>query len=117
MKPSFTYILFLCLLSACTSNESIFELSPAQSMIITGKGQGQDAALNPFSETKSIAMVKNIGRNSFMVRVQTKGQIIKELEIQSKEKKEINLEKGYELYLDSDLASKAVVKFKEGDED
>ena len=105
-------ILTSAVLSACVSSNSIFELSPSQSMSITGKGPGQDAANNPYSNQKSIAIIKNIGKNSFVIRVQNKGKLIDEITLNPSHKNAIILEKDSELYLDSEFASKARLKFK-----
>lgn len=109
-------ILFaLTILVSCTPSKSIFELSPSQSMSITGKGPGQNAAFNPYGDGKSQAVVKNIGEHSFMVRVQEKGEIITQIPVSPMEIKKVVLEEGYELYLDSELASKAKLTFRKYD--
>jgi hypothetical protein len=112
MKKLATILFASAMLVACTPSKSIFELSPSQSMSITGKGPGQDAAFNPYGDNKSVAVVRNIGEHGFMIRVQEQGTIIRRIPISPKEKKEVVLEEGYELYLDSELASKARLIFK-----
>ena len=99
-------------LQACTAQDAIFELSPQQSMCMIGKGVGQDATYNPYGDTKSISVVKNLASAPFTVRIQKAGKIIQESEIPTKEKQEFVLEKGYELYLDSEEQAKAKVTFK-----
>ncbi len=94
------------------SAQSIFELSPSQSMSITGKGQGQDAAINPYSSENSVGIIENIGENSFVIRIQKAGAVIKMITINAMETKEVSLIKGYELYLDSELQARAKVTFK-----
>jgi hypothetical protein len=106
-------LLVLILFSACSANSSILKLGTAQSMSITGKGPGQDAAINPYGDQKSMSVIKNLGKNAFSVRIQDKGGgLIDVMELQPKEQKFFNLEVGYELYLDSDLPGKARVTFK-----
>ncbi|NNK19310.1 MAG: hypothetical protein HKP49_09180 [Maribacter sp.] len=92
--------------------QTIFELKPAQSMSITGKGAGQDAAFNPYSENTSIGIIENIGKSVFSIRVQEKGEIIEKTAVGPGETKKVQLLKGYELYLDSKMKAKARVDFK-----
>jgi len=77
-----------------------FVLEPSQSMIMTGKGTGQDATINPYFGQNCYAIVKNIGERKFSIRVQKKGEIIEEISIQVGELKKVKLLIGYELYLD-----------------
>lgn len=112
MKQFFLIFFALLLLQACKPSQSIFELSPNQSMSITGKGPGQDAAFNPYLGQSSIGIVKNLGESSFTIRIQKDGAIIEQIVIKPSEKKEIKLLEGYELYLDSEKVSKARVQFK-----
>ena len=103
---------FVILLVSCKSNESIFELSPNQSMSITGKGPGQDAAVNPYSGTNSIGVVENIGGKAFVVRIQKGENILEMTAIQPNQMIEFELLEGYELYFDSDYKTKDKVNFK-----
>ena len=96
----------------CTNRNAIFGLSPSQSMSITGKGPGQDAAFNPYGNEKSIAMVKNLGKSTFHVRIQKAGVIVTDTALNSNELREFTLDLGYELYLDSTVKGKAKVTFK-----
>ncbi|WP_224483392.1 hypothetical protein [Robertkochia aurantiaca] len=105
-------LLVFQLFQSCGSSDSVFELSPQQSMSITGKGPGQDAARNPYGDSKSVAVVKNIGEAPFVVRIQEKDALIMEEELKGSERKEFLLEKGYQLYLDSQEMAKAKVNFK-----
>ncbi|MFK7972071.1 MAG: hypothetical protein AB8F95_17010 [Bacteroidia bacterium] len=109
------YLILLlgCLLTqACATSESIFVLSPAQSMSITGQGSGQDAAFNPYGDGNSLAIVKNLGRNVFTIRVQDGDKIVENRSINPNETLEIKLQQGFKLYLDSEQASKAQVNFR-----
>ena len=81
-------------------------------MSITGLGPGQDAAYNPYSNDNSLGIVDNIGKNSFVIRIQQEGEVVNRIPIDPDERKEIQLLKGYELYLDSELPGKARVKFE-----
>jgi hypothetical protein len=77
-----------------------FVLEPSQSMIMTGKGPGQDGTINPYFGQDCYAIVKNIGKRQFSIRVQQDGKIIEEISIQKGELKKVKLLKGFELYLD-----------------
>ena len=103
---------FTTLLQVCGTSQAVFDLDPQQSMLITGKGPGQDGAINPFSGEKSTSIVKNLGEHPFSVRIQEQGNIIEIREVRPKESESFVLEKSYELYLDCDDKAKAKVKFK-----
>lgn len=115
MRVQFILLFILFLAQSCATNDAIFELSPAQSMSITGLGVGQDAAKNPYGDTNSIGIIKNIGKNTFTIRVQDGGVIIELFKINPNEVKEVNLLQGYRLYLDSELKGKAKIEFKKQD--
>jgi hypothetical protein len=112
MKKIYILSILLLVLQFDAAAQSIFELRPSQSMSITGKGQGQDAAINPYSNENSVGIIENIGENSFVIRVQNAGVVIKMISINPMETKEVSLFQGYELYLDSDLQARAKVTFK-----
>lgn len=112
MKNYFLLLFILLIGQSCASNESIFELSPAQSMSITGLEIGQDAANNPYVNGSSLGKIKNIGKSSFTIRIQNDGVIIESIDINPKETKEVILLKGHELYLDSASKGKAQVLFE-----
>jgi hypothetical protein len=93
-------------------SQNTFELDPSQSMCITGKGPGQDAAINPFADSDCTAIVENKGKTPFSVRIQSKGKEVKIITVEPKSIKECNLPKGYELYLDTDQKALAEVTFE-----
>ncbi len=99
--------------SSTAFSQDIIEIQASQSMSISGKGPGQDAALNPYYPEDSIGVVQNVGGNSFSVRIQKNGEILRTIEIKPRQTKEIKLLKGQELYFDADLPAKAKVNFKE----
>ena len=106
-----TLILLLCLILFThygTFAQTEFELEPNQSMLMTGKGPGQDATINPYDGQNCLAIVENIGNMKFSIRVQQKGKIIETIPISKGEIKKVTLLKGYELYLDAN--SKGIVK-------
>lgn len=106
------FTILTVIMLSCSPSETIFDLSPQQSMSITGKGPGQDAAFNPYADTKSIAVVTSLSANPFTIRIQYEEKVINEIVVNREEEKEVILEQGYELYLDSQLVSRAQVKFK-----
>nr|WP_321234108.1 hypothetical protein [uncultured Psychroserpens sp.] len=113
MKHLFLILCVICTVTYNISAQAILELKPSQSMSITGKGAGQDAAINPYAGSNSLAFIENIGENDFTIRVQNKkGNIIESIVIKPNETKEVRLLIRYELYLDSKLKSKAKVRFK-----
>lgn len=77
-----------------------FVLEPSQSMIMTGKGPGQDATINPYTGQDCYAIIKNTGKRQFSIRIQQKGNIIEEISILKGQLKKVKLLKGQELYLD-----------------
>ena len=101
---------------SCGSKATVIDLPAARSMLITGKGPGQDAAINPFSGSNSIAEVKNVGAFPFSVRVQDAEGNYEEYQVLPGEKKEVSLLKGYELYLDNYLKTRAKVSFRKSEE-
>lgn len=112
-----TLILLFCLSFLAQSNalaQTKFKLEPSQSMIMTGKGPGQDATINPIEGQDCYAIVENIGKRKFSIRIQKKGKIIKEISISEGETKQVILLKGYELYLDPNPegVAKASVDYK-----
>ncbi|WP_340199482.1 hypothetical protein [Ascidiimonas sp. W6] len=113
MKKLPLFLFLLLLYAHNVSGQSVFELSPSQSMSITGKGSGKDAALNPYSnDDRSIAIIENIGENDVVIRIQEKGKVIERSILKPAEIKKMDLLKEQELYLDSELKSKASVDFQ-----
>lgn len=112
MKKIYFLATLLCFSSLLVAQEkNVFELED-QSMLMTGKGPGQDGAINPYAGEDSIAIVENLGTNSFSIRLQRKGEIIKEIPIKAKEIKKVPLPKGTELYFDTELKTKIKLDFK-----
>jgi len=100
MKTILLITCLVCLGLTKTNAQTQFVIEPSQSMIMTGKGAGQDATINPYFGQECYAIVKNIGEVEFYIRVQNKKKIIKEITIKKGEVKKVTLLKGYELYLD-----------------
>lgn len=106
----------LLLMLSCGTQSTVIDLPPARSMLITGKGPGQDAAINPYAGTNSIAVVRNIGAFPFSVRVQDKEGNYEEFQVMPGEKRKVLLGKDNELYLDNYLETKAKVSFRKSAE-
>ncbi|MBX2828379.1 MAG: hypothetical protein KTR22_09455 [Flavobacteriaceae bacterium] len=106
------YLLLLCCFTLCTQFELLaqeeFDLDPSQSMLMTGKGPGQDGTINPYAGEDCYAVVENFGTREFSIRIQKKGEIIKSIPVAKGETKKVKLLKGQELYLDS--SSEGVAK-------
>ena len=112
MKP-LLLILALALWTPLTLNaqpENKFDLDPSQSMLMTGKGPGQDGAINPYYGQDCVAIVKNLGKHPFSIRIQQQGKIIETIPVAKKEVKKVQLLKGYELYLDTSKEGKVKAK-------
>lgn len=101
----------LLLVTACSSSKNQFELTANQSMLIIGKGTGQDAAINPYADQVSIAEVRNKGEAFFYVRIQNGDQFLSQTPIMPGETREFELQPGFRLYLDSEKASKSEIRF------
>lgn len=117
MKKLLFLSLFAFLFSYTGFSQSLIELEPSQSMLLTGKGKGQDAVINPHSNGNSIAFVENIGDNPFSIRVQMDGEVLHTLEVDPETIEAVKLVKGYELYLDGDLRATAQIRFEALDEE
>ncbi|WP_052752925.1 hypothetical protein [Kordia zhangzhouensis] len=117
MKKIICFLILLFAVQSYAQQEStVFELTGSQSMCITGKGAGQDAAINPFKDKNSIAIVENIGKNELSVRVEYQGKLFLTRAIEAGKTAEISLRRGSILYVDADLKTSAKVSFKEGKE-
>ena len=82
-------------------------------MCITGKGPGQDAAINPYSSGNSLGIVKNVGEDRLQARIQKDGKIISLTEVAPGQTESLVLLEGQELYLDGTRDSRAKIRFKE----
>ena len=93
----------------------MFELDGSQSMLMTGKGPGQDATINPFEGKDFYAVIENLGNELFSVRIQERGKIINIIALKPKKKKKIKLLSGQELYLDGETKNwaKASVSYQD----
>jgi hypothetical protein len=99
-KIYLTLLLGLVLFSVPSSAQVFFELEPGQSMLMHGKGPGQDATINPFEGQDCYAVIENTGAFAFTVRIQFKGEITLTQIIQPGETKQLLFKANHELYLD-----------------
>ena len=104
-------LLFSSFIILTESNaQTIFELDPSQTMLMSGEGQGQDGAINPYYGQDSYAIIENMKESEFAVRIQKKGEIIKMIHITGMETKKVTLLAGQELYFD--VPDKEAIKVK-----
>ncbi len=108
MKNALLASLFLLFCKGALFAQTSFELAPNQSMLLYGKGPGQDATINPYDGQDCYAIVENFGEVPFTVRIQQQRTIIDIIVLPAKTTKKILLLQGHELYLDP--SSKAVAK-------
>ena len=85
-----------------------FEFEPYQTMLMTGKGPGQDGTINPYYGQDCIAIVGNMGPGNISVRIESKGEFLRDMTIAEGETKRIKLMAREELYIDSE--SKSAIK-------
>jgi len=104
-------ILLLLLFIPLVSLGQTFELTNGQSMCMIGKGEGQDATINPYSDKEfSYALIENIGTVEFNIRVESIEKEIREFIIKPSDKVVIKIYRADILYLDSLTLDKAEAK-------
>jgi hypothetical protein len=86
---------------AYAQKEDNFKLDPSTSMLMTGKGPGQDGSINPFAGQDCVAVVENLAKAPFSVRIQQKGIVLRTIAVEKKETKRISLGAQEELYIDT----------------
>lgn len=99
-------ILLVCFQSKMNA-QTVFEIDGSQRMLMTGKGPGQDATINPFQGEDCYAVIENLGEELFSVRIQEKEKIIEIIKVEPKNVKKIKLLSNQELYLDGETNNKA----------
>ena len=110
LKKSAFFLLFIAFGIYGLSAQTKFELDPRQSMLMTGKGPGQDGTINPYDGEDCYAIVKNIGKLPFYVRIEKKGTLIDTFTVAKRETKKFVLLAGQELYLDPNRGGVAKAK-------
>lgn len=112
MKRLFLTAIFLFAASAVMTAQDTIALDTGDSMCIAGKGPGQDGAINPYLGEDSIAVVENVGKNEFSIRIQKKGEIINTIKASPGWAVEVKLRKDHVMYFDSATKAMAKVDFK-----
>ena len=106
-------LLFLLLFIPIVSFSQTFELTNGQSMCMIGKGMGQDATINPYAnEEFSYALIENIGKFKFNIRVESVDEERREFIIKPKDIVVVKLYRNNILYFDSLTIEKAEAKIK-----
>jgi uncharacterized damage-inducible protein DinB len=111
MKHHLT-LAFLTISLLLAAQDDVFVIESSQSMVMTGKGPGQDGAINPYLGQECTAIVENLGKHKFNIRIQEKGRIKEEITVNTGEEKEIPLGKNDELYIDTDKKAKTRLNFQ-----
>ena len=88
--------------TASAQKENKFKLDPSTNMLMTGKGPGQDGSINPFAGQDCVAVVENLAKAPFSVRIQQNGVVLRTIEIGAKDTKRIELKGSEELYVDTE---------------
>ena len=105
--------LILLLFIPLVSFSQTFELTNGQSMCMIGKGVGQDATINPYAnEEFSYALIENIGKFKFNIRVESIDEERREFIIKPKDMVVVKLFRNNILYFDSLTIEKAEAKIK-----
>ena len=100
-KLFFVLGLLLLTIPSSAQKENKFKLDPSTNMLMTGKGPGQDGSINPFAGQDCVAVVENLAKAPFSVRIQQNGVVLRTIEIGDKETKQIDLKGSEELYVDT----------------
>ena len=109
MKKLILLLLFIPLISLGQS----FELTNGQSMCMFGKGEGQDATINPYAdEDYSYALIENIGSVEFQIRIESTKKDLKQFPIKPSGLVVIKLYSDNVLYFDALTLEKAEAKIK-----
>lgn len=95
--------------------QTIFDIDGSQRMLMTGKGAGQDATINPFQGEDCYAIIENLGNEVFSIRIQQQGKVVKIIPVKPNKKKRVKLLSGQELYLDgqTNKMAKASVSYQD----
>jgi len=101
IKSVFIAGLMLATTTTSAQKENKFKLDPSTNMLMTGKGPGQDGSINPFAGQDCVAVVENLAKAPFSVRIQKNGVVLRTIEIGTKETKRIELKGSEELYIDT----------------
>lgn len=110
-------ILFLLVITTAVlgfaQTKTEFTFKPDQSMCITGKGAGQDGAINPYYGSDSVAVIKNIGETPFAVRIKDEKGKSTSTQLNVGDTQKFTLLKGAILFIDSTKKALADITFEE----
>ena len=115
MRTLFIVLMLFVMICSCSPSKTVIELKPQQSMLITGKGEGQDGAINPYRNQPSIAEVRNLGNTTFSVRIENNDVLLRTVELDGHESREFDLNVGDELYFDSISNTRVAISFKKSE--
>lgn len=90
MKNLLLIILIVAGFQTKIKAQAVFELEGNQSMLMIGKGPGQDATINPLQGEDCYAIIENLGVELFSVRIQQHGKIIAIMPVKPKKQKKLN---------------------------
>ncbi len=110
----FLFAVFFVLQSYAQKEKTVFTLKPSQSMLMTGKGAGQDGAINPYTDGNSIALIENVGEHEFSIRLEYQGKIIRTIALTAGKKTKVGLPKGSQLYFDTEAETTVKLEFIDG---
>ena len=102
-------VLLLALASGWSHAQEFFELTPGQSMLMHGKGPGQDATVNPFEGQDCLVKLNNLGETALTVRIQFQGEVSTLQELPAGTGQLFLFPANHELYLDGTSAELAQV--------
>ncbi len=106
-------LLFSALLLVSYSYGQTFEITGGQSMCMLGKGQGQDATINPYAdEDYSYAIIENIGSVEFQVRIESIKKDLTQYSIKPNCNVALKLYRNNILYLDALTLEKGEARIK-----
>ena len=106
-------LILLLLLFPLLSLAQTFELTQGQSMCMLGKGQGQDATINPYAEEEfSYALVENRGAVDFQIRIESTVKDLRQFPVKPSGLVVIKLQREDILYFDALTAEKAIATIK-----
>jgi|GEM_PF-91097 len=94
------FVLLFLFATTLLHSQVYFDVAPGQSMLMHGKGPGQDATINPFDGEDCEVIIDNLGAVQVNVRVQFKGNIIQNTVVSAGTKSRISLPAKHELYID-----------------
>lgn len=111
MKKCFLVISMICFACITSYAQDTIKFESNQSMCISGKGAGQDGAINPYLGEDCYAIVKNKSIDKFTIRVE-KGErnIAQSFDIEKNQTKKILLKKDMVLYIDTDIIESAIAE-------